>query len=371
MDGDNQYYCGSCEQKRTANRTMKLSSFPPVLNLQLLRFVYDRASGYKKKLSTKIKFSEVLDLSKFKHGNDTQPKPIYHLGAVLMHVGKTAYSGHYMAQIKNFQNNEWFNFNDEVITKLKKKQQLGSIEDETDSKSSQPEDLTQTDQNCGKTFSTANAYLLVYYRADFLLQTPPESTIAKLSNQNRIINKDNLILEEWFTKLRTAKASKQESITSERENITTIYNKLWVNNNSKEVPKLKAKRSRTVEQEVTPPVTDDVRTIQRGLRDPIPALSFYSSSKPSKPVEEVKVEVANPDDTEQLYFISTNYLKRLLSMQTKLSEIKNLGNPAKANCLCQHKRLNPMAVNKFKLVRKEGLNFIMDRFDLKLSDLCK
>ena len=355
MDGDNQYYCSQCEQKRIANRTMKLSTFPPVLNLQLLRFVYDRASGYKKKLSTKIKFSEVLDLTKFNE-NTNKPRAVYHLGAVLMHVGKTAYSGHYMAQIKNFQKNEWFNFNDEQITKIKKKQQLGCVDSELDTKSnSQTED--QLDQLNGKTFSTANAYLLVYYRADFLLQTPPECAISKLSNQNRIVNRDNQIIEEWFTKLHANKLSKKESITNERENITTIYNKLWVNN--KEVAKTKLKRAKT---EPTPIIEDNK---QRGLRDPIPAISFYSSSNLTKPAEKFVEEV----EEEELYFICTDLLKKLLSMQIKLSEMTP-GNLVK-NYLCQHKRLNPMDVNKFKLVRKDGLNLIMKQFDLKFSDLCK
>lgn len=55
MDGDNQYYCDDCDCKRNAKRITQLSKLPPVLNLQLLRFVYDRTSGMKKKLATKIK----------------------------------------------------------------------------------------------------------------------------------------------------------------------------------------------------------------------------------------------------------------------------------------------------------------------------
>lgn len=110
MEGDNQYHCSNCDKKQNAKRATKLTDLPPVLNLQLLRFVYDRSSGYKKKISTKIKFNEVLDLNKYKSDGDVvdkDDKAVYHLGAILMHVGKTAYSGHYMAQIKNFQTNEW------------------------------------------------------------------------------------------------------------------------------------------------------------------------------------------------------------------------------------------------------------------------
>lgn len=77
------------------------------------------------------RFSEILDLSEYTKNinlNDNDCKePVYQLGAILMHVGKSAYSGHYMAHIKNFETNDCYNFNDESIQKIKRKQQLGSI----------------------------------------------------------------------------------------------------------------------------------------------------------------------------------------------------------------------------------------------------
>lgn len=109
-----------------------------------------------------------------------------------MHVGKTAYSGHYTAQIRDFSTQEWHGFNDQVITKIKKKQQLGCTEDELESStgssgsggkdecsgststsssggktSAKPTASSSDSSNApkpSKTFSTANAYLLVYYR---------------------------------------------------------------------------------------------------------------------------------------------------------------------------------------------------------------
>ena len=42
LDGDNQYYCACCESKQNAARYIELHTLPPVLNLQLLRFVFDR-----------------------------------------------------------------------------------------------------------------------------------------------------------------------------------------------------------------------------------------------------------------------------------------------------------------------------------------
>ena len=43
----------------------------------------------------------------------------YQLTAVLIHKGPTAYSGHYMAHIRDRNSNTWYNFNDEEIEKIK------------------------------------------------------------------------------------------------------------------------------------------------------------------------------------------------------------------------------------------------------------
>jgi len=60
-----------------------------------------------------------------------------------------------------------------------------------------------------------------------------------------------------------------------------------------------------------------------------------------------------PDD---LFFINTDYLRKLLSLQSKLvdtAEAVSVNSIQKY--MCQHKRLNPLAVNKFKLRCKERI----------------
>lgn len=42
LDGENRYFCESCQSKQSATRRIKLHSLPPTLNLQLMRFVFDR-----------------------------------------------------------------------------------------------------------------------------------------------------------------------------------------------------------------------------------------------------------------------------------------------------------------------------------------
>ena len=48
LDGDNQYFCSHCQSKQNATRRIKLKKIPDVLNLQLLRFVFDRYHFFKK-----------------------------------------------------------------------------------------------------------------------------------------------------------------------------------------------------------------------------------------------------------------------------------------------------------------------------------
>lgn len=298
MDGDNQYYCDTCQRKCNAKRMTKLDQLPPVLNLQLLRFVYDRNSGYKKKLSAKIKFSEQLDLKQFSQ----QAQTVYNLGAILMHCGKTAYSGHYMAQIKNLQTNKWYQFNDEVISELKKKQLLGCTEDETEKQNQSVQDDKQS-----KTFSTSNAYLLVYYRSD-LFQQMKQIDTSKLSNQHEIILNDNSKLENWFANLKSTKQNEFESKNAERETINNIYNSLWLD-------------------------------------------SSMSNNKFDS------------------YLVSTDFLRKLLTCQNNINLNETANGCSIQKYICQHNKLNPLMINKLKLISSNGYKNLKEIYATKINDL--
>uniref|UniRef100_A0A7S4J0L6 ubiquitinyl hydrolase 1 n=1 Tax=Odontella aurita TaxID=265563 RepID=A0A7S4J0L6_9STRA len=49
LDGENMYLCGSCNAKRDAQRSVSFVQLPPVLNVQVARYVFDRKSLMKKK----------------------------------------------------------------------------------------------------------------------------------------------------------------------------------------------------------------------------------------------------------------------------------------------------------------------------------
>lgn len=55
---------------------------------------------------------------------------VYELSAILIHRGVSAYSGHYIAHVKDPQTGEWYRFNDEEIEKMEgRKLQLGAEEE--------------------------------------------------------------------------------------------------------------------------------------------------------------------------------------------------------------------------------------------------
>ena len=153
LDGDNQYMCCNCNAKQDATRAIELKSLPPVLNLQLLRFVFDLKTGSKKKLNSCIQFPDVLDMRPYLPNDKSA---VYDLSAVLIHRGASAYSGHYVAHIKGKDSQAWYKFNDEEVEKIKGRNlQLGSEED----LESKKQKTTRTPKGH---HASKNAYMLVY-----------------------------------------------------------------------------------------------------------------------------------------------------------------------------------------------------------------
>jgi ubiquitin carboxyl-terminal hydrolase 48 len=86
---------------------------------------------------------------------------MYELTAVLVHRGQSAYSGHYIAHIKDRASGTWYKFNDEDVQHLSGKSlQLGAEEELISGK-----DKDKKTPKVPKGFhETKNAYMLVYRR---------------------------------------------------------------------------------------------------------------------------------------------------------------------------------------------------------------
>ncbi|PAN51546.2 hypothetical protein PAHAL_9G571000 [Panicum hallii] len=116
LDGENQYFCESCQKRVDATRCIILRSFPPVINIQLKRYVFLPKTTTKKKISSTFRFPGQFDMEK--RLSNSSSSYTYELAAILIHKGTAASSGHYVAHVKDESNGQWWEFDDETLSKL-------------------------------------------------------------------------------------------------------------------------------------------------------------------------------------------------------------------------------------------------------------
>ncbi|XP_076800557.1 ubiquitin carboxyl-terminal hydrolase 48-like [Clavelina lepadiformis] len=170
LKGENQYFCDNCQSKQNAVRQIVLQKLPKTLSIQLLRFVYDRASQRKHKLSTLLSFPDKLEFSSIIGADgvsslENSDNIEYQLSAVLIHRGPSASSGHFIAHILDSESGNWYKFNDEVIVKMKggKNLDLDSNKGEDDIwKSVSTEPPAKRAKVSKGSQSSKDVYMLVY-----------------------------------------------------------------------------------------------------------------------------------------------------------------------------------------------------------------
>uniref|UniRef100_A0A3Q3GMV3 Ubiquitin carboxyl-terminal hydrolase 48 n=1 Tax=Kryptolebias marmoratus TaxID=37003 RepID=A0A3Q3GMV3_KRYMA len=216
LDGENRYFCESCQSKQNATRRIKLHSLPPTLNLQLMRFVFDRQTGHKKKLNTFISFPEQLDMGPFLE----DPKCVYELSAVLIHRGISAYSGHYIAHVKDALTGDWYKFNDEEIEKMEgKKLQLGIEEDIAETVKSQ-----SRKPKCSKGYHCSrNAYMLVYKIQGDENSDHSKTKVEVPAFLQRLVDQDNHKFEEWCTEMADMRKQSVDKGKAKHEEVKELY----------------------------------------------------------------------------------------------------------------------------------------------------
>ena len=143
LSGDNAYACDACAKrgkgKQTAVRWGQLTSLPPVLHLQILRFVFDAQLGNKRKLKEAVTIPDIIDLDALaasvggaigegmggvqqQQGRGTsrpQGNNVYELTGVLYHRGASAHAGHYVADVWDEERAVWWHFDDTEASVVK------------------------------------------------------------------------------------------------------------------------------------------------------------------------------------------------------------------------------------------------------------
>ena len=162
-------------EKVDASRSLLLERMPPVLNIQLARYVFDMKTFSKKKLTTKVKLPRTLDvpIKPSQDDNDTTSTAKYTLCAVQNHIGTSANGGHYIADVLDWTTGVWYEFNDEDV----------SVLEEGPGSSFEPNSKAK---GKGKKVSgSADAYNLFYVEQGYLSQ---QSNIELRRSLQRIKN---------------------------------------------------------------------------------------------------------------------------------------------------------------------------------------
>ncbi|OMO85154.1 Peptidase C19, ubiquitin carboxyl-terminal hydrolase 2 [Corchorus capsularis] len=117
--GERQYQCEGCKQKVKAIKQLMISKAPHVLIFHLKRF---RAHDFGQKIDRKIKFGSTLDMKPFVSGSNEEEGDNlkYSLYGVLVHYGRSTYSGHYYCFVR-MSSGMWYSLDDHRVVQVSEK----------------------------------------------------------------------------------------------------------------------------------------------------------------------------------------------------------------------------------------------------------
>ena len=107
--GENAMYCNFCK------RTIPSSYFTLLYTLpEILIIVLNRGKGIE--FNVKLEFTEELNLYTFVENN--KEGYLYKLIGVVTHLGESGASGHFIAYCKSPIDKKWYQYNDDLVTKV-------------------------------------------------------------------------------------------------------------------------------------------------------------------------------------------------------------------------------------------------------------
>ena len=110
--GENSMYCNRCRMQWNSNYATFLYSAPNILIL-----VLNRGQGIQFRI--KLEFYTELNLTYFVEGRLNNEIIIYDLIGVVTHMGESGASGHFIATCKSPIDEQWYQYNDDMVYKIK------------------------------------------------------------------------------------------------------------------------------------------------------------------------------------------------------------------------------------------------------------
>ena len=105
--GQNKIFCDKCKQMEESASFTSLITGPKVLIINL-----NRGKGLQ--FDVKLDLDEIIDINEFIYFKNTPNK--YQLIGVVTHFGQPGKSGHYIAICKSFVDNNWYKYDDSIVT---------------------------------------------------------------------------------------------------------------------------------------------------------------------------------------------------------------------------------------------------------------
>eukprot|EP00611_Tribonema_gayanum_P008097 TRINITY_DN1755_c0_g1_i3.p1 TRINITY_DN1755_c0_g1~~TRINITY_DN1755_c0_g1_i3.p1 ORF type:complete len:382 (-),score=116.33 TRINITY_DN1755_c0_g1_i3:143-1246(-) len=114
LTGRNKFFCETCCALQEAEKRMCLRRLPRVLTLHLKRFKYMEQIQNFSKLSHRVVFPLELRMPNMARDSAADADGIlYHLFAVVVHIGRGLNHGHYVAVVKS--QGRWMLFDDDLV----------------------------------------------------------------------------------------------------------------------------------------------------------------------------------------------------------------------------------------------------------------
>lgn len=214
LEGDNAYYCGTCDKKVDALKRSVIKDLPSTLVLHLKRFELDYETFQLAKLNDRLEFPMVLDMYPYTQEGVTPaeyvegghvdeelscptPEYLFQLSGILVHSG-TANGGHYYSYVKERDGLErWIEFNDMEVSQfdhnLIEDCTFGGFGEDTENLGASKEAFEKRQ----------NAYMLFYERVEHTIRpevTQPPPLLRRVTRKRvdlpseifDIVWKDNL-----------------------------------------------------------------------------------------------------------------------------------------------------------------------------------
>ena len=147
------------------------------MHFSISRFKYDWDGNVRIKIQSIISYPLNLDMGQFlptPPGAESKTPVWYQLEGVLMHKGKSAQHGHYVAQVHDIDNDKWFLFDDESVSPIDDLNAPSQYDEDDEPIGTKKDKSTSFPRGADGTVrpKSKDPYMLVYTRVD---STQPEA----------------------------------------------------------------------------------------------------------------------------------------------------------------------------------------------------